>query len=273
MGVWLLISAAWATCPDPAAGVATAERAVVEARFDDAEAALAQAEAGFVCGDPADPDVLARMWMAEGAWLVLQDRNDEAKESFAAAKRVSPDLWNADYGDRIRAVYDESRDSGEMGQLSLRPAPDAYAAYLDGDEAVFPRSAEAGLHLIQVGPRTKAAQFGKVVALMPGDTLVVTTDLVEVAPAPTPVAVTQPVPTDEPTTTTRSPALLIVSGAALALAAGSAGLALAQNGAMKNATTTEELDAAFARQKAFGATSYGLLGVGAVGGTLHFVLR
>lgn len=69
-----------------------------------------------------------------------------------------------------------------------------------------------------------------------------------------------------------SPVFLVVGGAAALVAGGTAALALAQDPQMEAALNQEALDRIFARQKAFGYTSYGMMGVAAAGVGLHFAL-
>ena len=63
----LSLGLAHADCPDVQASTADAVDALVAARLEEAEAALARAELGFSCGSPPTAEVLARFWLAEAA--------------------------------------------------------------------------------------------------------------------------------------------------------------------------------------------------------------
>ena len=69
-----------------------------------------------------------------------------------------------------------------------------------------------------------------------------------------------------------SPVFLVLGGAAALAAGGTAALALAQDPQMDTVPTQEGLDRIYARQRAFGYTSYGMMGVAATGIGLHFAL-
>ena len=62
----------------------------------------------------------------------------------------------------------------------------------------------------------------------------------------------------------------MTSGASVLLGRSAFALALAQNRSMDGAGNMAELDEAYRRQKMWSTTSYGLLGLGVVGGVVAF---
>jgi len=283
MGIWLLIAVAEATdCREPGSLVSDAESAVLEARLDDAASALAALDQSLSCSAPAAPEILARMWLAEGAMLVFEGRSDEAVDSFAAARRAAPTVWVAAYGAELRAVY-ERAGSGGAGSLDLLPTPAEGEGWLDGAATSFPAEVESGLHAVQV-VREGRARFGRVIYVAPGDALSVQTNLAA-TPLPEPVT-PQPSagahtelsagppasPPEHVTGGGRSPWLLVSSGALTAAAVGTAIAARSQSAQMAGSDSRSELNTHFQQQKLWAYTTYGLGGLAVAGVAVHIAL-
>jgi hypothetical protein len=299
-----LTPAIQAECDDVAQLIDAAEQAVIESRTDDAGATLRQAEAALSCAPVPAPALLARMWLAEGTRAYMQSDEKVARLAFAAAARVAPEVWVESYGPQVRKVYDAAaqHDSG-VGSVRIHPNPEGWSTTLDGRVVQFPAEAASGLHVVQVGRSAQASEYAEVFFLPRGDTYFILTGLedtpVTVAQAPTepvepaeptvtepaepavadatpPVEPAQPIPAEplpEPGPGFDSPILLVVGGAAAVVAGGAAVAAISQNSAMEDeAITLDGLDRAYARQRAFGYTSYGLAGVATVSLGLHFAL-
>jgi hypothetical protein len=281
MGIWILIAlflnVARADCGDPSQLITQAEKRVMETRFDDAKIALESAEKAFYCGAIADPELLARMWITEGAMLSFSGDAASAEASFAAASRVAPDYWNQNFGPRLREQYQRaaSHQTGS-GLIRLNPPLVHYVGTLDGVVTSFPIEVSAGLHLVQVGEAGGSVKFAQVVVLTDKAALTISTGLIDPLEK-TPRSSTsdaEPIVDNQRKgrKTRRKPTMLIVAGTAGLLAGGAAGLAYAQRSGLNSASSVEELQAARQRQMAFAVTSYSLIGVAATGFTLHFVL-
>jgi hypothetical protein len=299
-----LTPAIHAACDDVATLIATAEQAVIENRIEDAGATLRQAEAALSCAPVPEPAVLARMWLAEGTRAYMQSDEKVARLAFAAAARVAPDLWVESYGPQVRKIYQAAaQHDGGAGSVRVHPNPEGWTTTLDGRAVSFPVEAASGLHVVQVGRSAEASEYAEVFFLPRGDTYFILTGLEDtpntVAEAPTepppteptfsepaepaiadatpPAEPAQPLPVQplpEPGPGFDSPILLVVGGAAAIIAGGAAAVAISQNAAMEDeAVTLDGLDRAYARQKTFGYTSYGLAGVATVSLGLHLALR
>ncbi len=269
-----MAAAAWADCPSPTAHVDAAQQAVLEARLDDAASQLAAAEGAFGCDMAASPEVLARMWIAEGAMLVFEGDPDAAAESFAGAKRVSADTWVDDYGSKLKAAWQAAPELAGGGTVTLEPAAHAEIGFLNGKLTPFPSEVQSGLHLVQVIPDGQA-QFATVVYVGDGDVLNVPTGLpADLAPLAVVADISpQPLPTDPPPARGSATPVFLIAGAGVGvLALGTAGGALLQNGAMKRADTVEQLDGIFRTQKALAYSTGALAVVSSAGIGLHFAL-
>ena len=200
------------------------------------------------------PDTAARVHRLKGIALFVADRRDDAAKSFAAARRVDPDyvfpetLVPPEHD--LRTLY-VAVDPGTFTWEEV-PPPETGVLRFDGlDELRRPTSWPTIAQLLE-GSRPTATAY-----VRPGDPLPAYT------PAPTRRAGEG---------SARNLTWLVVGGSALALSGAAAGAALAQGSAMDSAQSRAQLDAAFARQKGFAATSYSLLGLGALGVGLHFAL-
>lgn len=271
--MWFLLSSfASAACPDLEEAVAAAEEAAAEVRLADAGEALERAEAAMGC-TWAGPVVLARFWNAEGVRATFEGDSEAARSSFAAARRVAPEVFDAAYGSKLRAAWEGAQVAEPSATLLLEPAPVRSNALLDG----LPLTSEpipAGLHLVQVGPEAAPA-FGELLLVVPGTLNTVRTGLAEERPAPAPVSTTPAATTSlEPKPKKkRSPVLLVAGGGAAAVGAVFLGLAERErSGKIPAAPSVEALDAARGRQLGFGYTGFSLIGLGAIGAGLHFAL-
>ena len=276
---------AHAECDDVASLIESAEQAVIEARYDAAGATLRQAEAALACAAVPVPGLLARMWLAEGTRAYMTGDEKVARLAFAAAARVAPDVWVDSYGPQVKQIYGAAaQHDGGTGSVRIHPNPEGWSTTLDGATVTFPVDASSGLHVVQVGRSAEKTEYAEVFFLPRDDTYFILTGLedtpiVSVADA-TPTEPTEPQPLDaqplpDPDTGGGydSPILLVVGGAAAAVAGGAAIAALSQNGTMEDTTITlDGLESAYARQRAFGFTSYGAMGVAAASLGVHFAL-
>lgn len=205
MGIALLtlLAAAEAAdeCPDRLDRldlVEAAERALVEADLAAADARLRELEAAVGCGPLAEPELLGRMWLVEGAWLTLQGDAEAAADSWRAAARVAPGRWVVEYGAKLRKAYEDANAAPPRGDtlITLDPPLFRWIGAVDGEVVAFPATVPAGLHIVQVGPDEDHVAFSRILLAFPDTPSVVVTGLLEpttTAPAPAPAA-TEPEP-------------------------------------------------------------------------------
>ncbi len=272
-----LVGAARAGCDEAEAYVTRAEQAMLEARLDDAASALRDAEVAFSCGPVADPEVLVRFWLAQGARETAVGDVRAAAVSFRAAASLAPDHWPVDYGIKPYIQYKAAAELwlGE-GIIQLHPEPGARVTALDGTIAPFPVTTLEGLHLVQVGQDPEAMEFASLVTVRSTEPTMVLTGL---SPPGPDGRVVQPGREPAPTLRVRShgrrmarTGALVVGGTAAVLAGGGVWLTRAQDDVMREQTTQADLDAVYARQQRYAAITWSLAGVSAVGITLHFAL-
>lgn len=259
------VSVAHAECGVTETWLEELELAVLEARFEDARSALAELDARLECGEPVEPAQLARLWVSEGVLGHLTGDEATSADAFRAAARVSDDPWRAVFGPQLEVALRDAvaEPVGGVGEIAVAGAT-GFTTWYDGHPAELPMGAPVGLHTVQVVDRREVV-WGRVLFLSPEQRLVLEpTGL----PEPTPAPVPEPQPTRSGG---RSVALLVAGSASLAAGVGAAGLALAETPRMQAADSREALDAAWTRQRVFGASAYALLGLGVVGVTLHVV--
>lgn len=265
-----LSPSAWA-CEPTTAVVREIEAAVLEARLERLGSLQARVDASVACGAPMPAELVARLWLAEGAAHALLGDEKGSMQAFLAAWRADPDLWNADLGPQLRATYDRavSLQTDASGRIAVLPESPAWVVRLDGRPVTAESTQTAGLHVVQVHPPDGEVRFGKHVVLLPGQRLVLDTGL------PLAPAVAAPVdPGRGPSTVivrrsaSRPVGLLVASAGSIGLATLSGVLYATQDGAMRRAADLDALDAARDRQVGFGAAGMALGAVGAVGLTV-----
>ena len=213
----LLPRVALADCPSVDIWLGRAEQDIVALRLDQAQGALTQAEAGFSCGPPATSAQVARFWRAEGVLLTIQKRDEEAEFSFAAARRLEPEVWTPAFGSEMEKLFRAAQALDDPpSTLTLQPWDPRYHGWLDGWAATFPVQVDAGLHLVQASrsPRASDAtiEYGKFTLVSEGATM----------------ALNMPFPRDpgllaeseRPGAPSRASLALVAGGAASALAGG-----------------------------------------------------
>ncbi|MBN2799178.1 MAG: hypothetical protein JXX28_08535 [Deltaproteobacteria bacterium] len=267
--VALFSAAAMAACDEPAVPLNLAEKAILEARLDEARQALDEVEQVLSCSPPASPALLARLWLMEGAWAQFSGDQGAATEAFASSRALDPGAWDADLGPALHTQYLAAElPTGGEGSLVLQPPLTTFHAYVDGVRQSFPAELGAGLHLVQVLPPDGEALYARVIAVRPGEEVALVHGLRE---GPRPVARDNnrlPPPPElkpprEPARPSRHlPVLGIGGGVALVAGAGALVGAASQDGAMETAATMEALDAAWGRQQLLGWGGYALLGAG-----------
>ncbi len=279
LAILLTALSAHAGCDDLPSYLERAEQALLEERAGDAAAALSDASVSFACGPLAEPELLSRYGLAEGALAMAQGELPRARLSFSAAYRVAPDHWPVDYGIKPFIQYQAAaQDWTAEATIKLHPQPLLRIAALDGQLNSFPATTLAGLHLVQVGTSEQEVEFATFVRVEPDDTYLVLLDLLPLDGSERVVqeVVTLPAagqePADRARMERRHPPALLASGAlAAGLAATSATLALLQTGQMQSASDEAALNQAFARQQTHAQATYVTGGLAALGLGLYLV--
>lgn len=274
MGIWLLtVALARAGCVDAPPLVAELERAATEGRLGEGEMVKARLLAAFSCGPLATPELLARMWLADAVMLSLRGDEDAATDALAAAAQAAPEVWNDVYGPEFRRRHQAAQGLAPgVGHIVFdvtvegeAPVGRPVVTAVDGEVLTDVTPAvPSGLHVAQIGFGRGDVRFAQEVYVVPGQDLVVRATLVGVTGAEAPVSKGPLIPDEPPAVipmkTRRFPAFLVAAGVTGIGAGVTAGAALGQNGAMREATTPSALDDAFRTQKVLGATSYVLMG-------------
>ena len=277
MPILLLLAApARAECLDVPIALGATERAVVDARLDDATRSLERIEAairkppGSVDGVCArlDPQVLARFWIAEGAMASLGGSAEAAARAFRAANRVDPTQWTTVFGSALRAEWESAaRLEDASGSIALDPGiPAGRSAWLDGLDATFPVDTAEGLHLVQLGT-DDAVAWGSFVLVPAGETFVVRVpDL-----PPLPLEAVEETTTTQPARSHARRNVFLAGGATCLVAGGAFAIAAeGKDDDIANAGSVDEVEAAHRSQQSLAAVSYTLLGLGAAGVVVAF---
>lgn len=182
--VWLMATTtARAECVAQPVRVTNLEQAVLAERDDEARLAVGQLIESFGCGPLAQPELLARLWLAEA---MLFDRIGEtlaANDALLAAGKVSPSTWVEGYGlaMRVRQLRLMASERFDRPPGTIEVDPVGYVTGIDGGRVDrLPAEVAAGLHLVQVGPSVTEMKHAELVDVVPDTAVVVQTGL----PAP-----------------------------------------------------------------------------------------
>lgn len=175
MWVWWLVATAQATC-DPVALVDQLEKAVLDARFDDAEAISKQMVEAFGCSPRADQAVLARLWNAESVMLDGFGESSAADDALRAAFRTSPTTWNPAFGEGRRTRQQALGNAGAPGLVRIEPLTPGTFAAIDGEMVQLPATVAPGLHLVQIGREPNAIYDARIIDLPAASDVVLTFD-------------------------------------------------------------------------------------------------
>jgi len=172
-------------CPDPLAELGSAENDIVSFFLSDAETSLAEAVDAFGCSRLATAEDVARLLLAKGMILRFQEDLAGAERAFASARAVSPETYNEDYGDEVKAVWASSPSlDGKPALVAIRNLGAVERLWLDGTESAAPLKVAPGLHLLQAG--AEVPRFARLLDVAAADELTVTLpalDRVEAADA------------------------------------------------------------------------------------------
>ncbi len=243
-----------------------AESAFAELRVDDFEVSIDQIDLMLECLEgPVVPETAARLHRIQGIVKYAVGDERRATSSLMAARRLDPghpipdSLVPPDHP--VRQIY----DNVDLGQDPTTDVPEPKSGWLafDGERGLGrPLERATVVQVFKEDGRAVTARYsfpGDPMPPYPGFRSSMSADMLGVD------AVAEP--------SRRTPVGLFVAGGVM-LAAGAGGLfmANAQDQAMDDATTVQELDAAFGRQKTFGYAGYALVGTGLVGIGLGFAL-
>ncbi len=264
MGIWLLIVAAMAVCPDRDAALRVLESAVIDARVGEAVVGLGTVEEAFACGGPALAGELGRAWRAEAVVHRLEGDPSAEQAALEAAARVAPGQWDERYGPVPHEAWEAAHlESDEPGWLTTVGLQHGAVVLVDGEAADVPQAMDVGLHLVQAGYTTSSIEYARFVRIIAGQQLTLRPMLSTVP--------TQPV--EIPTARIHARAWLVTGLTAGGLAVGTSILAWSENRKLALAEDFDTLDAARHRQLVFAGVTSGLSVVAATGLTLHFVTR
>ena len=247
----LVALAAAEGCEDTADLALEARTLMLEGRLEEADDRMDRAQDSLACGDLPVPEVLAELWLSQGARRFLDNDPLATDVAFVAAHRSDPTLWDPTLGDELRKLYGNAvaTASGE-GEVYMADLPRGYRSALSGVRTDFPATVSSGQHLINVYDR-RQVHFGEIIYVPPGETIEV--NFGELPPS-------------------KKPIFLIGGGVSAVAAGGLAVGALMQSDIMSAATTLDDLNSAQSRQKAFAYASYSLAGLAATALTLQIVL-
>jgi hypothetical protein len=218
---WLLTSAALAGSCDPNEAVVRGLQAWLAGDPALTRAALDEAVTAFGCSPISEPQTLARYLILDGAVRSARGEREESLGSFAAARRVAPDVWLQDLGPELHAAWSSAVDPVGRGTIVVEPHPGPGLIWIDGVPSSAPE-VPAGLHLVQVGqPGGPDAKFATVVWVDPDVSLLV--EVVEAPPPPAPepqpvMPLPQPEPPPKPAV---RPELQLLTGASTSYGEGS----------------------------------------------------
>ena len=250
MIVLLTMATALADCPDPTDFALQARSYLLEGRMEEADEEMKKALEATAC-ELITPEALAQLWLTDAAYHALSNDPIAARASFKAAHRSSPETWDPALGDDLRAMYEEvTQTEGQPGVIEMAELPRGYFGALDGVRTDFPVEASEGRHLVNIIDKRNNAYSGDMVYVPPGEHIEVEFDPLPAHKRPT----------------------LLYTGAVSALAAGSlAFIASQQDSAITGASSIDNLEAAYSRQRVLAYSSYGFLGLAATSVTAHFM--
>jgi hypothetical protein len=184
LAAWLSVAQAQSVCPSRSDALTALENAVATVDFESVDQRLEDVTASFACGKGVQPDELARLWVAEGAFLHMDGDVPAAEESFQAARRVAPDTWTEVFGSKLRTVWEDAPEATERGTIAVDPKPLWWTVLLDGKPVPsLPYEVSTGLHVVQGGPSIEDVRFAKVLYVRAGGVAVALHDEKE-GPAP-----------------------------------------------------------------------------------------
>ena len=262
----LLGTAAAAPCESPETLAEQSLSAVVEARLQDTRDLLDRTVVAWACSPAAQPDTLARYWLAEAALASFSSNPGGTEQAFGAARRVSPELWDDRLGAQLRESWTAAEQPAGEGSLKVTPKPIG-PVMLDGVLVdTEDLNATVGLHLLQVLDAGGDARFARTLHVVAGQDVLVRTGLSEEG------LVTE-LPESPPDFSRPTPVWLVAAGTAAVVGTAGAVAARSQRSAIQEATTVDEVDSALLQQKVMAGVAYTGAGVAVVSVALHFGTR
>ncbi|MCA9570371.1 MAG: hypothetical protein KC656_21150 [Myxococcales bacterium] len=137
-----------ADCPDPSGPLRSAKDDAMGLFLADAQRSIQQAVDALGCAEPADPEVLGRLWQIQA--IVWRLGNDPREAEAWAAARRTPTPFDPDFGPDAQAAFEAAGDAAPV-KLVVRGAGPDESTWLDGASWAG-EPVPAGLHLLQVGP-------------------------------------------------------------------------------------------------------------------------
>lgn len=256
--IWRLLlgGISWAQpCPDPDVLTDSVKEALLSGQLELAEQRMDAVEEALGCSPLPDASFLAKLWLIEGARLYFLEDRFGTEAAFRSAARLAPSLWFPEFGERLRAVYQQAVPHGgeePTAEIVFGPIPDRMQGALNGEITTFPTTVPYGAQLVQVIAPDDTARYARMLMLPPGESIQIEAPYIEPDPP------------------RKRWWLLGASGAALVVAGSAALAAQAQQDNIPNADSLNELEQIQSRQRTFVGVSYGFTGVAVLGGTIFF---
>lgn len=175
IGSIAFLASAHATCGDRSALLDLLERQVTEGRIDEGEATSRTIVESLGCGPLAQPEQIARLWLAEAVMLAVRGEREASDQALASAARLSTGAWRPIYGEALKMRLEQASHLPPPGSGELR-VESLYAGYLaavDGVAVLFPVTLSSGLHLLQIGTSSSSMSVAIRFAQPPGLDLVI----------------------------------------------------------------------------------------------------
>jgi hypothetical protein len=157
-------------CADATIAINEATEHMLLLEDDQVAESLAQIESTFSCAW-LTPAQLASYWLLQGATQKISGNESKARDAFAMAQAVSPDLWLAALGPDLKQLYDDeaakARPKGGLDVINVT----GYTVRIDGLVRPLPTQVTPGIHILQVG-KTGVEESRRVVSIAGQGTVV-----------------------------------------------------------------------------------------------------
>lgn len=197
----ILLAAAWADCPDPAAVLRGVEQDTLDVYLADAQVGLGRVLEALACSGPVEPALHRRYFQAQAMIWAFQpeEARDEAQIRAALlASRLREQVWGEEtWGAAVpeHAVWEGLLPSeADPVPLEVRGRAEDEKLWVDGQPTEVPAWVSPGMHLLQVG-RPDAMRVARTIDVTGPVTVRIPR---RPAPAPEPVAAPDPTPVEEP---------------------------------------------------------------------------
>lgn len=155
------VVAAEAPCGELAPLLDSGLQAAAGSQLEALRAQVMAARQVLPCGAPAAPRKIGTLRLLEGAVAALDGDEDAAREAFAAARRLVPELWVEGLGPELQAQYLAALPEPGQATLEVEPWPVAPTLFIDGSPAGPGERVARGLVLVQAGAPGQAVAYSQ----------------------------------------------------------------------------------------------------------------